>query len=69
MFVVSKEVYERLMHPEKKDLPPLKPEERIARDSFTGETFVLQDADEFFAKNRKPKAEDASSKDDNHPKT
>ena len=56
MFVVSKEVYERLMHPEKKDLPPLKPEERIARDSFTGEKMNLISPEEFFKKKPRKKS-------------
>lgn len=55
MIVVSHAMYERLCHPEKKWSRPLKPEELIARDSFTGETMVLQTPEEIFGEPEKPK--------------
>ena len=64
-FIVSREVLNRLCHPEKKDWPPLKPEDRVAYDSFTGETMILQDASEFFAEKGKTAEANETPSEDN----
>ena len=57
MMVVSAEVYEQLMHPERKPKRKPKPEDLVARDSFTGEKMTIVSAEEFFKVNsaKKPK--------------
>lgn len=60
MLLVSQELYDRLCHSENKRSRPLKLEELVARDTFTGETMVLQSPEEFFgepskSKKRKPR--------------
>ena len=56
MMVVSAEVFEQLMHPERKPKKKLKPEDRVARDSFTGEKMNLVSPEEFFKKKPRKKS-------------
>lgn len=55
MMLVSWEVFQQLMHPERKLRKKLKPEKRVARDTFTGEKMTLVSLEEFFDDSSKEK--------------
>lgn len=48
MMLVSQELFMQLMNPERKPRRKLKPEDLVARDTFTGETMNLVFPEEFF---------------------
>ena len=50
MMVISRKLFDKLCHPEKKPKRKLKPEDLVARDSFTGETMTLQPIDNSICK-------------------